>query len=44
MNLTPHYRIDKDKVTYRVIGGEAAILNLDNGYYYSLITELSIEI
>ena len=36
MDLTQKYTIDKDKVTYRVIDNEAVILNLDNGYYYSL--------
>ncbi len=36
MNLTKKYTIDKDKATFRVVNGEAVILNLDNGYYYSL--------
>ena len=36
MDLTQNYTIDKDKITYRIIDGEAVILNLDNGYYYSL--------
>ena len=36
MNPSRRYTIDKDKVTYRIIDGEAVILNLDNGYYYSL--------
>ena len=36
MSLTQGYTIDKDKVTYRNIDGEAVILNLDNGHYYSL--------
>ncbi len=36
MSLTKKYTIDKDKVTYRIIDNEAIILNLDNGYYYSL--------
>ena len=36
MDLTQVYTIDKDKATYRIIDGEAVILNLDNGYYYSL--------
>ena len=36
MDLTQRYIIDKDKVTYRIIDAEAVILNLDNGYYYSL--------
>jgi hypothetical protein len=30
------YRINKSKVVHRIIGGEAVMLNLDNGYYYSL--------
>ena len=36
MDLARKYAIDKDKVTYRIIDGEAVILNLDNGFYYSL--------
>ncbi|MBL7130824.1 MAG: PqqD family protein [Candidatus Omnitrophica bacterium] len=36
MDLSQRYTIDKDKVTYRIIDNEAVILNLDNGYYYSL--------
>lgn len=36
MELTQRYAIDKDKASYRIIDGEAVILNLDNGYYYSL--------
>ena len=36
MDLTQKYTVDKDKVSYRIIEGEAVILNLDNGYYYSL--------
>ncbi|MDP2939177.1 MAG: PqqD family protein [Candidatus Omnitrophota bacterium] len=36
MDLTAKYAIDKDKLTYRIIDAEAVILNLDNGYYYSL--------
>ncbi len=36
MDLTQRYKIDKDNVTYRIIDNEAVILNLDNGYYYSL--------
>lgn len=38
MDLSQRYTVDKDKVTYRVIDNEAVILNLDNGYYYSLNT------
>lgn len=30
------YRIDKDNVTHRILDGEAVILNLDSGDYYSL--------
>ena len=30
------WKIDKDKITYRIIDGEAVMLNLDSGYYYSL--------
>lgn len=36
MDLKQRYKIDKDKVTFRIIDNEAVILNLDNGYYYSL--------
>ena len=36
MGFDKRYTIDSRKVAYRVIGGEAVILNLDNGYYYSL--------
>jgi len=36
MDLIQRYKINKDKVTYRIIDAEAVILNLDNGYYYSL--------
>ena len=36
MDLTQTHRIDKDNVTHRIIDGEAVILNLDNGDYYSL--------
>ena len=36
MDLTVNYTIDKNNITYRVIDGEAVILNLDKGYYYSL--------
>ena len=36
MDLTQRYTIDKDEITYRIIDGEAVILNTDNGYYYSL--------
>lgn len=30
------YRINKNKVASRIINGEAVLLNLDNGFYYSL--------
>ena len=36
MDLSRKYAIDKDRITYRIIDGEAVILNLDSGYYYSL--------
>lgn len=36
MDITQRYKIDKDNITYRIIDNEAVILNLDNGYYYSL--------
>jgi len=36
MELGRGYEIDKDNVTHRIIDQEAVILNLDNGYYYSL--------
>ena len=36
MDLNQGYTIDNDKITYRIIDGEAVILNVDNGYYYSL--------
>lgn len=29
-------RINKNNVTHRIIDGETVILNLKNGYYYSL--------
>ena len=36
VNLTKKFLINKDKLTYKIIDGEATILNLDNGNYYSL--------
>lgn len=36
MNFDQTYKIDKDKVSWRIIDGEAVILNLDNGLYYDL--------
>lgn len=43
MDLTRHYKINKDKITYRIVDSEAIILNLDNRYYYSL-NEVGTEI
>ncbi|MDP2939162.1 MAG: PqqD family protein [Candidatus Omnitrophota bacterium] len=36
MDLSQRYAIDMNKLTFRIIDAEAVILNLDNGYYYSL--------
>lgn len=36
MRLEQKYSIDRKKITWRILDGEAVILNLDNGYYYSL--------
>jgi len=36
MDLAKRYRIDKDKIMYRVIDGEVVILNLNTGDSYSL--------
>jgi len=36
MKSAQRYTLDKDSVTYRIIGQEAVILNMDNGNYYSL--------
>lgn len=36
MSLAQRYTINKDTVVYRIIAGEAVMLNLENGYYYSL--------
>lgn len=30
------YKINSEDAAYRIIDGEAVILNLNNGYYYSL--------
>lgn len=30
------YKVNKDKVASRIINEEAVLLNLDNGFYYSL--------
>lgn len=30
------FRIDKEKVVWRTVDGEAVVLNLDNGIYYIL--------
>lgn len=31
-----NYFVDSDKIVWRSIDGEAVIMNLDSGYYYSL--------
>jgi hypothetical protein len=36
IDLIKSFNIDKNKVAYRIIGGESMILNLDTGDYYSL--------
>ena len=36
MDLTKKFSITKDKLTYKIIDGQATILNLDNGNYYTL--------
>lgn len=36
MDLTLKYVIDTEKVSWRVIGDELLVLNLDNGNYYDL--------
>lgn len=36
MNPEQRFAIEKDRVSWRVIDGEAVILNLDNGLYYDL--------
>ena len=34
--MAKFYKINSEDITYRIIDNEAVILNLDNGYYYSL--------
>lgn len=36
MDATQKYSIENERVVYRIIEGEAVILNLDDGCYYSL--------
>lgn len=36
MRSEQKYIIDKEKISWRILDGEAVILNLDNGFYYSL--------
>ena len=36
MNLNQKYKIDENNISYRIIGDEALILNLENGSTYSL--------
>lgn len=36
MRPTQEYKIDKDKIAYRIIDTEAIILNSDTGFYCSL--------
>lgn len=36
MRLEKKYSIDQDKISWRILDGEAVILNLDSGFYYSL--------
>ena len=36
MRTNAHFRINIPKIVHETIDGEAVILNLDNGYYYSL--------
>ena len=36
MDLSLKYAIDTEKVSWRVIGDELLVLNLDNGNYYDL--------
>ena len=39
MKLEQKYVIDKDKISWRILDGEAVILNVDNGFYYSSIRQ-----
>lgn len=34
--MPDRYRVDPDKVVHETIEGEAILIHLDNGYYYSL--------
>ena len=36
MELQSRYTVNKEKVVFRVLEGEAKIINVDNGYYYNL--------
>ncbi len=36
MDAAKKYKINKDDVTSRAIGDEEVVLNLENGFYYSL--------
>ncbi len=36
MPAAQKYTVDKDTVVHRIIDGEAVILNLEDGFYYSL--------
>ena len=36
LKLQQKFEVDETKVTYRVIGDEAVILNLDTGHYFAL--------
>ena len=36
MNFDQKYKIDENNISYRIIGDEALILNLENGSTYSL--------
>jgi hypothetical protein len=36
MKIDKRYTIDSDKIAWRIVDGEAVILNLETGLYYSL--------
>ncbi|MDD5216610.1 MAG: PqqD family protein [Candidatus Omnitrophica bacterium] len=36
MTLSQRYKINKDQAVHRIIAGEAVMLQLESGYYYSL--------
>ncbi|MDD5672152.1 MAG: PqqD family protein, partial [Candidatus Omnitrophica bacterium] len=38
MDLAQKYAINEEQITYRVIDGEAIVLNLEDAYYYGLNT------